>query len=530
MSLRRSSVAALALILLIGSVLLPGAAFARADQGKHLGWAVNGQRQIEFAVGSKWVRDDQGEGQLPEAPFVARKGHTVMPVRSIVSRLGGDVQWDQRAKQVIMTFGKIEIVMTVNDEVCLINGRKVEMPIAPVQAGNNGTVFVPVRFLAETLGAEVRWLPNGKIQIISRPREYPELPDDEDGVKQIRFTVVEGLRLEERPDVTRPLVKVVEPADFKNGQDLDEDSIYLAVIRGWCNTSGYGIETRQVALEDGDLVVTVELVDPPPKSLTLPALHYVYQVIKIDAGHAPRFDNVRLRLQSPAAEGVVPVKARLLDRIDLSQRGLITGYGRQLLKEPGELANEFLVVVMRGQCPTGGYGIEVVKFERVDDVVYVWVKDIDPRPGSMVTQAITYPYQIVRAPRGTEGCRFVLRPEKLQAQEHRYQLVNAHPDLDRVDLTERGIAAGYGQDILERPGKWADHYLIVIKRGMCRTGGYGLEMRQLRQLGDVLQVIVREIDPAPEDDVTTALTFPYLIIAVDFNLEGLDIVMVTTER
>lgn len=62
---------------------------------------------------------------------------------------------------------------------------------------------------------------------------------------------------------------------------------------------------------------------------------------------------------------------------------------------------EVYIVITRGEKPTGGYGVEVVDIDKyiLDEdrfAVKVKVKYIDPEPGQPVTQAITYPFIIVK--------------------------------------------------------------------------------------------------------------------------------------
>lgn len=60
---------------------------------------------------------------------------------------------------------------------------------------------------------------------------------------------------------------------------------------------------------------------------------------------------------------------------------------------------EIYVVVTRGEKPTGGYGVDIDKIEKIKDEedkfkLIVYAKFTDPKPGDVVTQAITYPYAI----------------------------------------------------------------------------------------------------------------------------------------
>lgn len=60
---------------------------------------------------------------------------------------------------------------------------------------------------------------------------------------------------------------------------------------------------------------------------------------------------------------------------------------------------EIYVVVTRGEKPTGGYGVDIDKIEKIKDEedkfkLIVYAKFTDPKPGDVVTQAITYPYVV----------------------------------------------------------------------------------------------------------------------------------------
>ena len=57
---------------------------------------------------------------------------------------------------------------------------------------------------------------------------------------------------------------------------------------------------------------------------------------------------------------------------------------------------EIAVGVFLGEKPTGGYDVEIVRAERVDGTLLISFVENTPRPGAMVTQAITQPFHIVR--------------------------------------------------------------------------------------------------------------------------------------
>ena len=55
----------------------------------------------------------------------------------------------------------------------------------------------------------------------------------------------------------------------------------IAVFRGLVNTSGYGIETRAIHLEDGSVRLTVELADPAEDQAVAQVISYPYHVVAV---------------------------------------------------------------------------------------------------------------------------------------------------------------------------------------------------------------------------------------------------------
>ena len=62
--------------------------------------------------------------RLDAAPFVdAAAGRTLVPLRFLCEILGVTVEWKGEARQVIVNDGRTKIVMTIDDQVVLVNGK-----------------------------------------------------------------------------------------------------------------------------------------------------------------------------------------------------------------------------------------------------------------------------------------------------------------------------------------------------------------------------------------------------------------------
>ncbi|MFC7684956.1 copper amine oxidase N-terminal domain-containing protein [Ureibacillus sp. GCM10028918] len=71
------------------------------------------------------------------------KGRTLLPLRAISEGLGLDVKWNQKKKQVTLTDGFVEVVMTQDSNKIQINDwptRTIDVPVKNF----NGKIYVPI--------------------------------------------------------------------------------------------------------------------------------------------------------------------------------------------------------------------------------------------------------------------------------------------------------------------------------------------------------------------------------------------------
>lgn len=61
-----------------------------------------------------------------------------------------------------------------------------------------------------------------------------------------------------------------------------------------------------------------------------------------------------------------------------------------------DVQNSNFIVLNMGEKPTGGYTIGIENIIETDKNVIITVKETSPKPGSMVTQAFTTPFSVVK--------------------------------------------------------------------------------------------------------------------------------------
>lgn len=120
-------------------------------------------------------------GRVPkfDVPPVIKAGRTLIPVRAITEGLGAEVSFNPETRQVTVTKGDTEVVLTLGETVALVNGEPVEMDTKPGVISNR--TFVPLRFLNEIFGAKVEYDPETHMVIIDEDSEDQE---EEETVEQ----------------------------------------------------------------------------------------------------------------------------------------------------------------------------------------------------------------------------------------------------------------------------------------------------------------------------------------------------------
>ena len=115
---------------------------------------------------------DPGRGTKP----IILKGwdRTLLPIRAVAEGLGGEVGWDGKERKVTIYLGGNEVVLWIGNPVAEVNGNKVYIDannhkVKPIII--NDRTMLPVRFVAESLGAYVKWYGNTREVLIVYPKK-----------------------------------------------------------------------------------------------------------------------------------------------------------------------------------------------------------------------------------------------------------------------------------------------------------------------------------------------------------------------
>lgn len=115
-----------------------------------------------------------GEMIITDVSPVAVSNRTMVPVRGIFEKLNADVRWVGSTNQIVITSSDKIIVLKLESKTAYINNEPVQMDVAPMVI--NQRTLIPVRFISERLGYDVKWDQASMSVYISEPSEIEAPP------------------------------------------------------------------------------------------------------------------------------------------------------------------------------------------------------------------------------------------------------------------------------------------------------------------------------------------------------------------
>ena len=90
-----------------------------------------------------------------DLPVQVQNGRTMVPIRDLAEKLGADVEWVQESQQIVMTRAGSIVTMTLGETAADVDGAAMEMDAAPYAV--EGRTLIPARYVAEFFGQKVTW-------------------------------------------------------------------------------------------------------------------------------------------------------------------------------------------------------------------------------------------------------------------------------------------------------------------------------------------------------------------------------------
>lgn len=96
-----------------------------------------------------------GQTQSFHLDGIEKNGSTFIPLRGVFETLGASVNWDNKNQSITAKKGSSSVFLKVGSKLGKVNGKNVSISAVPFV--KEGKTYVPLRFVSEALGATVNW-------------------------------------------------------------------------------------------------------------------------------------------------------------------------------------------------------------------------------------------------------------------------------------------------------------------------------------------------------------------------------------
>ncbi len=114
--------------------------------------------------------------QFPDVQPIERDGRVLVPVRGVFEQMGVNVDWEPASQAVYATGNGRSVTLYINKRTARVDDRDVPLDVPAILYA--GRTMVPLRFISESMGAMVDWIPSTNTVAIStalasQPEHYP---------------------------------------------------------------------------------------------------------------------------------------------------------------------------------------------------------------------------------------------------------------------------------------------------------------------------------------------------------------------
>lgn len=96
-----------------------------------------------------------GQAVTPDVPPVIKDGRTLVPVRVIAEGLGAEVAWNEASRTAVITRDGQKLSLSLDSRQAKVNGKQTTLDTPPVVLHQR--MLLPLRFVGESLGVTVGW-------------------------------------------------------------------------------------------------------------------------------------------------------------------------------------------------------------------------------------------------------------------------------------------------------------------------------------------------------------------------------------
>ncbi len=111
-----------------------------------------------------------GKVYAMDAETFIENSRTYVPVRYLAEALGASVEWEEATKMVTLTKEGVAVKLVIDQKAITVNGKIQDMDVAPLIKANR--TYLPGRYVAEAFGCQVSW--DEKTRAVSVFKTKPE--------------------------------------------------------------------------------------------------------------------------------------------------------------------------------------------------------------------------------------------------------------------------------------------------------------------------------------------------------------------
>lgn len=163
---------------------------------------------------------------------ISINNRTMLPLRALLLDLGvkeKDIEWDGEDKTVTFKKGITRIRLEIGSNIARVNGRKVEMDVAPF-GHSNQRVYIPLRFVSQNLGKEVVWDGATKTIYITDKKDFDKTKQIlEQSAKAMEKVKTAGIAVNAEIDLVKQSQEMSLEMNMVTEIDRKEESLHTII-------------------------------------------------------------------------------------------------------------------------------------------------------------------------------------------------------------------------------------------------------------------------------------------------------------
>ena len=165
---------------------------------------------------------------MEEQPVLIN-GRTLVPLRAIFEAMNVIPKWDSVTKTVSAKTDSVDMKLTIGSQKAIVNGKNIKLDAPGTLV--NGRTMVPARFIAETLGADVKWDAYTRTVMISTSADNIEVPKSQPNQNDTANYIVEEGKYTSKDEVAAYIKKYNRlPKNYITKKE--------AISKGWDSSKG----------------------------------------------------------------------------------------------------------------------------------------------------------------------------------------------------------------------------------------------------------------------------------------------------